>query len=135
MNRVGELQGGMFFWVGGGGGGSGFIMRQAALCNRASEGLFSTQQRCGISFVFGRRPVSLLLLSLFLRQRQLRINAGIAQMSCLTVLFVIISRAAVVSCRQCWLLIPEEAIPPSLISSLPLSLSVAARNRTEERAA
>ena len=42
MNRVGELQGGMFFWVGGacnggGGVGSGFIMRQAVLCNRASE--------------------------------------------------------------------------------------------------
>ena len=42
MNRVGELQGGMFFWVGGrraggGGGGSGFIMRQAALCCRAIE--------------------------------------------------------------------------------------------------
>ena len=131
MNRVGELQGGMFFWVGGacnggGGVGSGFIMRQAVLCNRASErgrAFFSTQQRCGISFVFGRRPLSLLLLSLFLRQRQLRINAGIAQMSCLTVLFVIISRAAVVSCRQCWLLIPEEAIPPSLISSLSHSLS------------
>ena len=143
MNRVGELQGGMFFWVGGacnggGGVGSGFIMRQAVLCNRASErarAFFRRNRGAAFLSCLGVAPVSLLLLSLFLRQRQLRINVGIAQMSCLTVLFVIISRAAVVSCRQCWLLIPEEAIPPSLISSLALSLSVAARNRTEERAA
>ena len=132
MNRVGELQGGMFFWVGGGGdggGGSGFIMRQAALCCRAIERasergpFFDATEVRHFFRVWASPPVSLLLLPLFLRQRQLRINAGIAQMSCLTVLFVIISRAAVVSCRQCWLLIPEEAIPPSLISSLSHSLS------------
>ena len=145
MNRVGELQGGMFFWVGGacnggGGVGSGFIMRQAVLCNRASErgrAFFSTQQRCGISFVFGRRPLSLLLLSLFLRQRQLRINAGIAQMSCLTVLFVIISTPAGGGggFMSAMLAINTRGSHSAVVDILPLSLSVAARNRTEERAA
>ena len=143
MNRVGELQGGMFFWVGG-----AWRLQRRRRCwqwfhhaassalqssERASEGLFSTQQRCGISFVFGRRPLSL-LLSLFLRQRQLRINAGIAQMSCLTVLFVIISRPAG-GFMSAMLAINTRGSHSAVVDILPLSLSVAARNRTEERAA
>ena len=116
----------MFFWVGGGAGdrgGSGFIMRHASVLRRSEPPLC---WRAGA--FFGAAFLS--CLGVFLRQRQLRINVGIAQMSCLqprealTVLFVIISRAsAVVSCRQCRLLIPEEAIPtaPSPLSSLSLS--------------
>ena len=115
----------MFFWVGGGGGGrggSGFIMRHASVRRREPPLCWRAGAFFGAAF--------LSCLGVFLRQRQLRINVGIAQMSCLqphealTVLFVIISRAsAVVSCRQCRLLIPEEAIPtaPSPLSSLSLS--------------
>lgn len=164
MNRVGELQalllgGVMFFWVGG--GGIGFIMRHSTLhafvrlfVSRSepalrSEGLFSTLGSAAAVRHFLRVWASPLPLSLFpsffLRRRQLRINVGIAQMSCgargVNCSVCYYFSAAAVSCRQCRLLIPEEAIsaasPPSPLSILPLSPSVvdAARKRTDERAA